>query len=53
MREKQVVAAEKLTRLLHPSESGMSNLIRCSDLESHRYTPSVLAASTILSYAKR
>ncbi|VVB05268.1 unnamed protein product [Arabis nemorensis] len=53
MREKQVVAAEKLTRLLHPSESGICNFIRCSDLGSHRYTPSVLAASTILSYAKR
>ncbi|ESQ36997.1 hypothetical protein EUTSA_v10002525mg [Eutrema salsugineum] len=47
MREKQVVAAEKLTLLLHPSERGMS-----SDLESQRYTPSILAASTILSYVK-
>lgn len=53
MREKQVVAAEKLTWLLRPSESGIRNFIRCSDLGSHRYTPSVLAASTILSYAKR
>ncbi|KFK31788.1 hypothetical protein AALP_AA6G158400 [Arabis alpina] len=53
MREKQVVAAEKLTWLLHPSESERSSLIRGSDLESHRYTPSILAASTILSYGKR
>ncbi|WZZ03418.1 hypothetical protein YC2023_089339 [Brassica napus] len=53
MREKQVVAAEKLARLLHPSESGMSSkLVHYSDLDSHRYTPSNLAASTILSYAK-
>ncbi|XP_033131268.1 probable lipid-A-disaccharide synthase, mitochondrial isoform X2 [Brassica rapa] len=54
MRGKQVVAAEKLARLLHPSESGMSSkLVHYSDLDSHRYTPSNLAASTILSYAKR
>ncbi|CAN6804566.1 unnamed protein product [Brassica oleracea] len=54
MREKQVVAAEKLARLLHPLESGMSSkLVHYSDLDSHRYTPSNLAASTILSYAKR
>ncbi|KAF8111993.1 hypothetical protein N665_0069s0020 [Sinapis alba] len=53
MREKQVVAAEKLARLLDPSESGMSKLVHYSDLDSHRYTPSNLAASTILSYAKR
>ncbi|KAL1191847.1 putative lipid-A-disaccharide synthase [Cardamine amara subsp. amara] len=52
MRETQVVAAEKLMRLLHPSEGGMSNSIHCNDLETHRYTPSNLAASTILSYAK-
>ncbi|CAN7048760.1 hypothetical protein IGI04_026173 [Brassica rapa subsp. trilocularis] len=54
MRGKQVVAAEKLARLLHPSESGMSSkLVHYSDLDSHRNTPSNLAASTILSYAKR
>ncbi|KAL0898922.1 hypothetical protein Bca101_082883 [Brassica carinata] len=53
MREKQVIAAEKLARLLHPLESGMSKLVHYSDLDSHRYTPSNLAASTILSYAKR
>ena len=54
MREKQIVAAEKLARLLHPLESGMSSkLVHYSDLDSHRYTPSNLAASTILSYAKR
>ncbi|CAH2070931.1 unnamed protein product [Thlaspi arvense] len=50
MRENQVVAAEKLIRLLNPSERGMRNSISCSDFE---YTPSNLAASTILSYAKR
>ncbi|CAH8326866.1 unnamed protein product [Eruca vesicaria subsp. sativa] len=53
MREKQIVAAEKLAQLLHPSESGMGKWVHCSDLDSHRYTPSNLAASTILSYAKR
>ncbi|XP_010467008.1 PREDICTED: probable lipid-A-disaccharide synthase, mitochondrial [Camelina sativa] len=53
MRERQVVAAEKLMQLLHPSESELSNMIHCGDLESRRYTPSILAASTILSYAKR
>ncbi|KAJ4894589.1 putative lipid-A-disaccharide synthase [Raphanus sativus] len=52
MREKQVVAAEKLAQLLHPSEGGMSKLVHYTDLDSHRYTPSNLAASTILSYAK-
>lgn len=53
MREKQVVGAEKLVQLLLPSEGGMSKLVHYSDLDSHRYTPSNLAASTILSYAKR
>ncbi|KAL9298857.1 putative lipid-A-disaccharide synthase [Arabidopsis thaliana] len=53
MRERQVVGAEKLIQLLHPSESRMGNSIHCTGLESHRYTPSILAASTILSYARR
>ncbi|CAE5973235.1 unnamed protein product [Arabidopsis arenosa] len=52
MRERQVVGAEKLIQLLHPSESRMGNSIHCTGLESHRYTPSILAASTILSYVK-
>ncbi|CAN8270606.1 unnamed protein product [Cochlearia groenlandica] len=44
MREEQVVAGEKLARLLRPSSSKM---------ECDRYTPpSVLAASIILSYAR-
>ncbi|CAA7023656.1 unnamed protein product [Microthlaspi erraticum] len=47
MRAKQVAAAETLTRLLHPSKS-----LHCNGLEPHGYTPSTLAASTILSYAK-
>ncbi|KAG7583412.1 Glycosyl transferase family 19 [Arabidopsis suecica] len=53
MRERQVVGAEKLIQHLHPSESRMGNSIHCTGLESHRYTPSILAASTILSYVKR
>lgn len=39
MRERQVVGAEKLIQLLHPSESRMGNSIHCTGLESHRYTP--------------
>lgn len=47
--EEQVHAAEKVIKLLWPSKEEVNNLAR--DLCSN-YTPSLIAASTILHYAK-
>ncbi|XP_010557683.1 PREDICTED: probable lipid-A-disaccharide synthase, mitochondrial [Tarenaya hassleriana] len=52
MREDQAAAAEKFASLLHPSQRDIHNFLPRTGLGSQHYTPSFLAASTILCFAK-
>jgi hypothetical protein len=53
LREEQIVAAEKVMRLLYPSERITNNLSQQdSRLRFPHFTPSMVAASTILYYVK-
>lgn len=53
LREEQIVAAEKVTRLLYPSERIANNRSQQdSRLRFPDFTPSMVAASTILYYVK-
>ncbi|XP_059450286.1 probable lipid-A-disaccharide synthase, mitochondrial isoform X1 [Corylus avellana] len=53
LREEQIVAAEKVMRLLYPSERITNNLSQQdSRLRFPDFTPSMVAASTILYYVK-
>ncbi|XP_041008947.1 probable lipid-A-disaccharide synthase, mitochondrial isoform X1 [Juglans microcarpa x Juglans regia] len=52
-REEQIIAAEKIIRLLYPSEMIITNLLQQdSRLRFPDCTPSMIAASTILHYVK-
>ncbi|KAK2648842.1 hypothetical protein Ddye_016331 [Dipteronia dyeriana] len=53
LREEQILAAEKVIRLLYPSERIINDLKQLDDRwKFPEYTPSIIAASTILGYAK-
>lgn len=49
LREEQIVAAEKVTRLLYPTERNIKSFLQRDFTD---FTPSIIAASTILYYAK-
>jgi len=49
LREQQIVAAEKVTRLLYPTERNIKSFLQRDFTD---FTPSIIAASTILYYAK-
>lgn len=51
-REEQIIAAEKVFKLLCPSESIKHDLPQ-GNLMNPDYTPSVVAAFTILNYGKQ
>ena len=53
LRENQILAAEKVLTLLSPPQKIINSpVLQDLRLKSHDYTPSMIAASTILHYAK-
>lgn len=52
LQEEQIVAAENVIKLLFPSERIINNLEEQMEWKFPNCTPSMIAASTILSHAK-